>query len=207
MCDNSFNDKILENIEFILIEGEGQTLVGRKTATQLGILQLGSNIIAIVSKVHGMTKEQIVKKLPECFTEFGKLKDFQLEIPIDESVKPVVQTLRRIPFDLGDQLESKLDELEKLDIIEKTTGPTLWVSPIVVVPKDNSDDIRICVDMRNANTAVKRERYPIPTIDEVLQDMNNSKVFSKLDIRLAFHQIELSLQSRDNYFCYSQRVV
>ena len=38
-----------------------------------------------------------------------------------------------------------------------------------------------CVDMRQANCAVERERYPIQTIDEVIQDMNNSKVFSKLD--------------------------
>ena len=45
--------------------------------------------------------------------------------------------------------------------------------------------------------AVKRERYPIPTNDEVLQDLNQSKFFSKLDVNSAYHQIELAPESRD----------
>ena len=52
----------------------------------------------------------------------------------------------------------------ELDIIEIVSGPTSWVSPVVVVPKP-SGDIRLCVDMRQANMAVKRERFPIPTTD------------------------------------------
>lgn len=52
------------------------------------------------------------------------------------------------------------------------------------------------MDMRQANCAVERERHPIPTIDEVLPDMNRSKLFSKLDLRLGYHQIELSEESR-----------
>ena len=49
---------------------------------------------------------------------------------------------------------------------------------------------------RQANCAVERERHPIPAIDEVLQDMSRSKVFSKLNLRLGYHQIELSEESR-----------
>ena len=45
--------------------------------------------------------------------------------------------------------------------------------------------------------AVQRERHPIPTIEELLQEMNQSKVFSKLDIKWAYHQIELEAESRD----------
>ena len=77
------------------------------------------------------------------------------------------------------------------------TGPNSWVSPGVVVPKPLGD-IRLRVaDMRQANLALKRERYPIPAIDEVLQDLNQSKFFSKLDLNSAYHQIELSPESRD----------
>jgi DNA-binding HxlR family transcriptional regulator len=59
------------------------------------------------------------------------------------------------------QLEHKLKDLEDSDVIEKVQGPTPWVSHLVVVPKANSD-IRICVDMRCANKAVQRERFPMP---------------------------------------------
>ena len=50
--------------------------------------------------------------------------------------------------------------------------------------------------MRQANQTVKRVHHPIPTIDELLQDMNESKFFSKLDIKWAYHQLELQPESR-----------
>ena len=115
---------------------------------------------------------------------------------VKEDVAPIVKPLCRPPFSLRDKIEKKLDELESMDIIEKVNSPSQWVSPVVVVPKPNGE-VRLCVDMRQANCAVERERYPIPTIDEVLQDMNNSKVFSKLDLRWGYHQIELSEESRE----------
>ena len=108
-----------------------------------------------------------------------------MKIPIDSEVQPVIQPVRRVPYHLREKLGNKLDELESLDIIEKVNGPTEWLSPVVCVPKGN-DDIRLCVDMRVANRAVKRERYPIPTVDEVLQELNNSSVFSKIDLRMGF---------------------
>ena len=49
--------------------------------------------------------------------------------------------------------------------------------------------------MRQANTII-RERHPIPIVDKVLHDLNQSKIFSKLDIKWAFHQIELNEESR-----------
>ena len=75
-------------------------------------------------------------------------------------------------------------------------GPTTWASPVVVAPKP-SGEIRLCVDMRCANEAIIRERLPIPTVDEVLEELNGSTVFSKLDLRHGFHQVELHADSRD----------
>ena len=97
---------------------------------------------------------------------------------------------------MRDKLEHTLRELEQLDIIEPVNGPCDWISPIVCVPKASGKDIRICMDMRLANLAVKRERFPIPTIDEILQDLNQSCVFSKLDLQMGYHQIELHPESR-----------
>ena len=124
------------------------------------------------------------------FKGIGKLKDFQLKIQNDSSIEPACQTARRVPYHLRDKLSQKLKELEELDIIKKTTGPAHWASPVISVPKSD-EDIRLCVDMRRANLAVKRERRPIPTIKELLQVMNQSKIFSKLDVKWIYHQIEL----------------
>ena len=89
------------------------------------------------------------------------------------------------------KLTEKLNKLESLDIIEKVNGPTNCVSPVIIVPKANNN-VRLCVDMRRANSAITRVRYLIPTIYEILQDLNQSKVFSKLDVKWAYHQIALA---------------
>ena len=68
----------------------------------------------------------------------------------------------------------------------------MW--PLVVVPKTDGD-IPICVDMRRANSAIERERHPIPTIEEVLYDLNGSTVFSKLYLKCGFDQVELDERS------------
>ena len=81
-----------------------------------------------------------------------------------------------MPFSLREKEESKFHETELLDIIEKVKGPTPWVSPIEVVPKP-SCEIQLYIDMFRENKAIVREKHPVPTVDEVLQDIPKA-VFS-----------------------------
>ena len=76
------------------------------------------------------------------------------------------------------KVANELDQLEKQGIIEKVDGPTPWVSPLVITPK-KSGDVRI--SMRMANRAIKRERHPTPTLDDLIHTLNGATVFSKLD--------------------------
>ena len=135
-------------------------------------------------------------KFPKVFQGLGKLRGYQLKLHINESVRPVAQPLRIIPFSRREKVTEKLEELLKLDVIEKVEGPTSWVNPLVVVEKP-SGDIRICLDMRQANQAIVQEKHPVPTVEETLQEVSNAKVFSKLDLNMAFHQIKLHSDSRD----------
>ena len=57
--------------------------------------------------------------------------------------------------------------------------------------------VRLCVDMRKANTAIIRNYYPILTLDEILYEVNGAKIFSKLDLVQGYHQIVLDEKSRD----------
>ncbi|KAL8620656.1 hypothetical protein ACOMHN_029844 [Nucella lapillus] len=97
----------------------------------------------------------ILKEFGSLFTGFGKLQDRQVE--------------------------EKIQELVDKDFIEPVTSP--WVSPIVIVPKPNND-VCICVDLRHVNEATMRKCHPIPNIDELLQDMAESRIFTKLDLKL-----------------------
>ncbi|XP_041926472.1 uncharacterized protein K02A2.6-like isoform X1 [Alosa sapidissima] len=179
-----------EYAEFIVIKGHGEPLLGKDTAAKLGVLRIGTDIAVIAD-----LKQSVLAQYPDVFRGVVKLKDKQVSLYINPDVQPVAQPLRRIPFNLRGPVERKIKELLDTDIIEEVNGPTPWVSPVVVVPKANSE-IRLCLDMRQANRAIVRERYPIPTVDEILQGMNGSMVFSKLDLKRGYHQLELTPASR-----------
>lgn len=141
----------------------------------------------------GFLKIQTVEKLKP----LNKIDGVVLEIPIDEKVRPIVQPYRRVPAPLEKAVDKKIEELLALDVIEPVKGVSRWISPIVVVPKDNGKQVRICVDMRRANEAIRRENHPLPVIDDFLPHISGAKIFSKIYISNAFHQVEISESSRE----------
>ena len=170
---------------FFVTKGNHGSLIGYQTAQALSLVKVFQNITDPSSRY------------PYLFKGIGKLKNTQVKIHIDESVKPVAQKPRRVPFPLGDQVEQEIDRLLEEDIIEKVQGdPTPWVSPIVVVPKKDSKSVRVCVDMRKANQAIVRERHQMPTVEELTSDLNGAKIFSKIDLTSGYHQLELTKESR-----------
>lgn len=101
-------------------------------------------------------KAAIKEKFPKVFHRLGKLKGFQLKLHINTNLQPVSKQVRQIPFSTRAKVNEKLDELLKFDRIEKVEWPTSGVNPLVVVEKPNRD-IRIWLDMRQANQATVRE--------------------------------------------------
>jgi len=155
------------------------------------VFKVGIDIAVVTTKAI-----KLKQQYPDVFEGVGKLKNKQISLDINPTVKPVTQPYRRIPFNLREQVQDKTTELLDLGIIEPVDGPAPWVNPVVIIPKNNGE-IRLCIDMRKANQVITRRRYPIPTIDEVLHNMNGAKVFSKLDLKWGYHQLELSPESRE----------
>ena len=138
-----------------------RSLLGKKTATELGLLRVGPAYLCAVNQIKLHSVQAIVDKHAEIFNGVGKLKDYQLKIHVDTNVTPVAQPQRRVPFHVHKDVKKKLEELENLDIIEEVEGQTPWASPLVAVLKSNSD-VRVCDGMCQANEVVVRERHPIP---------------------------------------------
>lgn len=71
------------------------------------------------------------------------------------------------------------------------------VSPIVTPSKPKHPaKVRICIDMRQANTAIERERHITPTVDNVIHELNGATMFSKMDLTAGYYQLELHPDSR-----------
>ena len=113
---------------------------------------------------------------------------------INPDITPRQQPHRRIPFHVCGDVEKELERLERLGIIEKVEGSTPWISPVVVVPK-KSGEVRICVVMREANKAVKREKNLMPTIDDLIADLNGATHFGKLDLSSGYNHLELAQET------------
>ncbi|CAB4003123.1 Transposon Ty3-I Gag-Pol poly [Paramuricea clavata] len=148
---------------------------------------------------------QIVKKHPKVFQGIGKHKYRQVELIIDDSVQPKVQAQRRIPFPKRQQFEEIIQELEEADIIEQVEGPTEWISNVVLTPKADPSQLRMNIDMTTADTAIKRTRHVIPTLEELRYKLNGATHFTKLDMKQGYMQLELKQESRYMTTFYTHR--
>ena len=94
---------------------------------------------------------------------------------------------------LRDKVKAELDRMERMGIITKAEQPTKWVSPIVVVKKPNGD-VHICLDPVHLNKAVKREHYPLRTVEEVPPTLSEARTLT-LDATSGFYQTRLAEES------------
>jgi len=181
------NGKIVVD-KFYLVKGNYGTLIGYQTAMDLEIVKITQSV--------NTTSDNIEEKYPGIYKGIGKLKDQTVTLHINKDVKPVAQKPRRTPFHLRKKVEKEINKMLQDDIIEEVRNEaTPWISPIVTPPKKNGD-VRVCVDMRQANKAIERERHQMPTIDELIHDLNGASVFSKLDLSSGYNQLVLSDSSR-----------
>ena len=132
-----------------VLKGSYGSLLCYKTATTLEILDLQIHVQDRTS-LH----DKLSMKYPTLFQGIVKLKDVEVKLHIDQTVAPVAQQPRRVPFHIRQKVEAELFDLEKMGIIECVNGPTPWVS-LVITPEKNRE-VRVCVDMRMANQAIKR---------------------------------------------------
>ena len=88
-------------------------------------------------------------------------------------------------------LKQHLDKLQEDGIIEKVDFPTDWISTIVVAKKSNGD-IHLCLDPKALNKVLKRCKYPLPVIEEVLPELGKAKVFTKVNCKNGYWQVKLN---------------
>ncbi|UYV77098.1 K02A2.6-like [Cordylochernes scorpioides] len=153
------------------------------------------NIIKRLQSIEKRNSLNPFEEYPKLLTGLGTLQGSYTIKLKDESQPHAIYTPRRIPIPLLYKTKEQLDQMVEKGVIEKVEQPTDWCAPMVIVPKPSSNDLRICVDLTALNKFVKREHYPIPSVEYTLAQMGGAKLFSKLDANSGFWQIPLSEES------------
>ena len=139
----------------------------------------------MIQKVNPIQINSIVKQFPKLFQGLGRLKD-NYKIQLLSETKPfTLTTPRRVAVPLLPIFKAELERMEKLGVISKVTIPTEWYAGKAVVPKPNNT-VRICVDLTKLNQNVCRERHILPSVEQLLAQIANAKVSSKLDANSGF---------------------
>lgn len=192
----SYNNAVGKCLVYV-IKDLKTPLLGREAIDQLKIIQPPKKVPSVnhTEFADKQNSLDIARQYPSIFNEMGEFKG-EVSIKLSENVKPYVQTVPRpVPIPMMSKLKSEIDRLLRLNIIEHMEEVTDWVSPIVVVPK-NENEIRLCVDYTKLNEAVKRPYYPIPNIESTLANIRGASIFSKIDINKGFYQIKLDKTSQ-----------
>ncbi|GKC90903.1 putative reverse transcriptase domain-containing protein, partial [Tanacetum coccineum] len=134
----------------------------------------------------------IVREFPEVFPEDlpGLPPARQVEFQID--LVPGAAPVARAPYRLApakmQELSTQLQELSDRGFIRPSSSP--WGAPVLFVKKKDGS-FRMCIDYRELNKLTVKNRYPLPRIDDLFDQLQGSRVYSKIDLRSGYHQLRV----------------
>lgn len=178
--------------EYTVVPTGHTALLGAESVQQFGLIVINTdNIMSLSNEIP--TQPDLVSKFGDVFSGEGKLKG-KLHLEIDKSVTPVALPVRKVPFAVKEPLKQELERLVKIGILQPVDVPTDWISSMVVIKKSNGK-IRLCIDPKPLNKALRRNHFPLPVIDDLLPLLTNAKVFSVVDAKNGFWHVQLDDES------------
>ena len=125
-------------------------------------------------------------------TELGHTKLVKHEIKLLDD-KPFKERYRRIPPQQFEEVRKHLEEMINIGAIRKSQSP--WASAIVLVRKKDGS-LRFCIDLRKLNKRTVKDAYSLPRIEESLDCLNGAQIFSSVDLKSGYWQVELTEESK-----------
>ena len=163
-----------------------------KTSLDLNLIQLIYSLDNPGGQNEICTKEQIMREYPDLFKGFIP---GVVELHLKPDAVPVINAPRRIPVALRERFRTELTRMENTGIVANVTFSTDWVNSFVIVEKPNTKSLRICLDPKALNDAIRRPHYPMRTFDEVLSELSEAAYFSVLDAKSGYWNLKLEDKS------------
>jgi hypothetical protein len=135
---------------------------------------------------------RVVRDFPDVFSEElpGMLPDREVEFVIDllPGTAPISKRPYRMSVEELKELKKQLTELQEAGYICSNSSP--WGAPVLFVQKKDGSQ-QMCVDYRSLNDVTVKNKYPLPRIEDLFDQMRGAKVFSKIDLRSGYNQMKI----------------
>jgi len=174
--------------KFYVTDADVTPILGRVSCELFRLVQRTPSVCQ-VSQEKLLTVEMLSDMYQDVFTGLGEYEQ-PYHITLDPSIPPVIQRNRKVPFAKLPMLQTALENLEKQGVIAPVDKPTDWVHNLVITEKKNGS-VRLCLDPKPLNKAIKRERHSIPTVDDVLYKLNGKRYFTTVDMRDSYWHVKL----------------
>ncbi|MGI4578910.1 reverse transcriptase family protein, partial [Klebsiella pneumoniae] len=134
----------------------------------------------------------IVREFPNVFPDdlpgLPPVRQIEFQIDLVPGTYPIsIPPYRLAPAEL-EELRKQIDDLKKKGFIKDSSSP--WGAPALFVPKKERT-MRICIDYRKLNRVTIKNKYPLPRIDDLFDQLKGSTYFSKIDLRSGYHQLRI----------------
>jgi hypothetical protein len=143
-------------------------------------------------QVTSLNEIGIVREYPDVFPEelLGMPPDHDIEFMIKllPGTPSISKRPYRMPVNELVELKKKIAELQSKGFIRPSSSP--WGAPVLFVEKKDGTQ-RMCVDYRSLNEVTIKNRYPLPRIEDLFDQMKEASVFSKIDLRSGYHQLKI----------------
>ena len=114
------------------------------------------------------------------------------EIDFEINLVPGAEPISKAPYRMAPaelrELKVQLQELLDLKFIRPSVSP--WGAPVLFVKKKDGS-MRLCIDYRGLNKITVKNKYPLPRIDDLFDQLKGARVFSKIDLRSGYHQLRI----------------
>ncbi|GJW87891.1 putative reverse transcriptase domain-containing protein [Tanacetum coccineum] len=134
----------------------------------------------------------VVKEFPDVFPKdlpgLPPVRQVEFQIDLIPGAAPVARTPYRLAPSKMQELSNQLQELTDRGFIRPSTSP--WGAPVLFVKKKDGS-FRMCIDYRELNKLTIKNRYPLPRIDDLFDQLQGSSVYSKIDLRSGYHQLRV----------------
>ena len=171
-------------LEFFVADVPSGPILGFHALNEMNLVQRVDTLVDPAGE-----KEKLLAEYRDVFTGLGCLEG-TYHIEVDKSVPPVIHPPRKVPYGLQGKLKETLSNLEAQGVIARVEQPTDWVNSLVIVEKKDGS-LRLCLDPRDLNKAIKREHYRIPTAEDISSTLAGKRVFSILDEKDGYWQVQL----------------